>query len=41
VLSSRLGDFNDDLRRLGIDRLRADLIAQLAPGDFSRFALAE
>jgi len=41
VLSSRLGDFNDDLRRLGIDRLRAELIAQLAPGDFSRFALAE
>jgi hypothetical protein len=41
VLSSRLGDFNDDLRRLGIDRLRADVCAQLAPGDFSRFALAE
>ena len=41
VLSSRLGDFNDDLRRLGIDRLRAELRAQLAPGDFHRFALAE
>ena len=41
VLSSRCGDFNDDLRRLGIDRLRADLRAQLAPEDFSRFALAE
>ena len=41
VLSSQCGDFNDDLRRLGIDRLRADLIAQLAPGDFSRFALPE
>ena len=41
VLSSRLGDFNDDLRRLGADRLRAELRAQLAPGDFSRFALAE
>jgi hypothetical protein len=41
VLSSRLGDFNDDLRRFGADRLRADLRAQLAPGDFSRFALAE
>ena len=41
VLSSRLGDFNDDLRRLGIDRLRADLRAQLAPGDFRRFAQAE
>jgi len=37
VLSSRRGDFNDDLRRLGIDRLRADLRAQLAPGDYSRF----
>ena len=41
VLSSRCGDFNDDLRRLGIERLRADLRAQLAPGDFRRFALAE
>jgi Toprim domain len=41
VLSSRLGDFNDDLRRLGIDRLRADLRAQLAPEDFSQFAFAE
>ena len=41
VLSSQCGDFNDDLRRLGIDRLRADLRAQLAPGDFSRFALDE
>ena len=41
VLSSRLGDINDDLRRLGIDRLRADLRAQLAPEDFSRFAFAE
>ena len=41
VLSSRCGDFNDDLRRLGIDRLRADLRTQLAPEDCSRFALAE
>jgi hypothetical protein len=41
VLSSRLGDFNDDLRRLGLDRLRAEVRAQLAPGDFSRFALAD
>jgi hypothetical protein len=41
VLSSRLGDFNDDLRRLGIDRLRAELRAQLAPEDFSRFAPVE
>jgi hypothetical protein len=41
VLSSRLGDFNDDLRRFGIDRLRADLRTQLAPEDFSRFSFAE
>jgi hypothetical protein len=41
VLSSRCGDFNDDLRRLGIDRLRAELRSQLAPGDFSRFARVE
>jgi hypothetical protein len=41
VLSSRCGDFNDDLRRFGIDRLRADLRAQLAPGDCSRFARVE
>jgi hypothetical protein len=41
VLSSRLGDFNDDLRRLGIDRLRAELRAQLTPGDRSLVALAE
>jgi hypothetical protein len=41
VLSSRLGDFNDDLRRLGMARLRAELRAQLAPGDCSRFELAE
>ena len=41
VLSSRLGDFNDDLRRFGIDALRADLRTQLAPGDFSRFVFAE
>jgi hypothetical protein len=41
VLSSRCGDFNDDLRRFGIDRLRADLRTQLAPEDRSRFALVE
>jgi len=41
VLSSRCGDFNDDLRRFGIDRLRADLRTQLAPEDCSRFALVE
>ena len=41
MLSSRCGDFNDDLRRFGIDRLRADLRTQLAPEDFSRFARVE
>jgi hypothetical protein len=41
VLSSRCGDFNDDLRRLGIDRLRADLRTQLAPEDCTRFARVE
>jgi hypothetical protein len=41
ALSSRCGDFNDDLRRFGIDRLRADLRTQLAPEDFSRFAQVE
>jgi len=41
MLSSRCGDFNDDLRRLGIDRLRADLRTQLAPEDYTRFVLVE
>jgi hypothetical protein len=37
VLSPRLGDFNDDLRQLGLDAMRAVLRAQLAPGDAIRF----
>ncbi|MDE1990305.1 MAG: toprim domain-containing protein [Betaproteobacteria bacterium] len=37
VLSPRLGDFNDDLAKLGITRLRASVRAQLAPGDAIRF----
>lgn len=37
MLDARLGDFNDDLRRLGIDTLRADLRIQLAPEDVVRF----
>src|ERR1700677_326197 len=41
VLSSRCGDFNDDLRPVGVDRLLSELRAQLAPEDYSRFALAE
>jgi hypothetical protein len=36
TLSPRLGDFNEDLRRLGIDHLRAALRVQLAPEDVSR-----
>jgi hypothetical protein len=33
TLSPTLGDFNEDLRRLGIDHLRAALRVQLAPED--------
>ena len=36
VLSPQLGDFNDDLQRLGIDTLRAAVHAQLAPEDTAR-----
>jgi hypothetical protein len=38
-LSPRLGDFNEDLRTLGIDGLRAALRIQLAPQDVIRFTL--
>ncbi len=37
VLSSRLGDFNEDLRSLGSDALRAALRVQIAPDDVARF----
>ncbi|MET3355546.1 UNVERIFIED_ORG: hypothetical protein ABID33_003468 [Xanthobacter viscosus] len=37
VLSPALGDFNEDLRALGIDALRASTRVQLAPQDVSRF----
>ena len=37
TLSPTLGDFNEDLRRLGVDHLRAALRAQLAPEDVPRF----
>jgi hypothetical protein len=37
TLSPRLGDFNDDLRMLGIAELRASLRVQLAPEDAKRF----
>jgi hypothetical protein len=40
VLSPRLGDFNEDLRMLGIDELRAVLRLQLAPQDVIRFMLS-
>ena len=33
----RLGDFNEDLRTLGVDALRAALRIQLAPQDVARF----
>ncbi len=36
-MSPTLGDFNEDLRRRGIDDLRAALRAQLAPEDVARF----
>jgi hypothetical protein len=39
TLSPRLGDFNEDLRALGIDELRAALRIQLAPQDVVRFML--
>jgi hypothetical protein len=37
VLSPTLADFNDDLRQLGIDHLRAALRTLLAPEDVARF----
>ena len=37
VLSPQCGDFNEDLRRLGIDALRATLRVQLIPEDVTRF----
>jgi hypothetical protein len=40
VLSPRLGDFNEDLRKLGIEALRATSRAQMSRRDVSRFAEA-
>jgi hypothetical protein len=37
TLSPRLGDFNEDLRTLGIDALRSALRVQIAPEDVARF----
>ena len=36
-LSPRLGDFNEDLRCLGLDALRAAVRMQIAPEDVTRF----
>jgi len=38
VLHPELGDFNEDLRRLGSDRLTANLRAQLVPEDLTLFS---
>ena len=37
VMSPRLGDFNEDLRLLGIDALRAASRVQIAAQDVARF----
>jgi hypothetical protein len=37
VISPRLGDFNEDLRLLGIDALRAASRVQIAAQDVARF----
>lgn len=37
TLEAELGDFNEDLRRLGRDALAAGVRVQLAPEDVSRF----
>jgi hypothetical protein len=41
VLTPTLKDFNDDLRQLGVDTLRAALREQLRPEDASRFMALE
>jgi hypothetical protein len=40
TLTPALGDFNEDLRQLGVDELRAALRIQLAPEDVPRFLLS-
>lgn len=37
LLSPVLGDFNDDLRSVGVDAMRANVRVQLAPQDVARF----
>ena len=39
ALSPQLGDFNDDLRLLGLDAVRAAVRVQLAPEDVRRFLI--
>jgi len=41
TLTPSLGDFNDDLKRLGIDALAAAIRVQLAPEDVARFWVAQ
>ncbi|MGX5804508.1 DUF7146 domain-containing protein [Bradyrhizobium sp. Arg314] len=41
VLAPRLGDFNEDLRLLGLEALRAILRPQIAPHDVTRFMALE
>jgi hypothetical protein len=36
-LSPRLGDFNEDLRKLSLEELRAAMLVQLLPEDVARF----
>ena len=37
VVSPRLGDFNEDLRLVGLESLRAAARVQIAPHDVARF----
>jgi hypothetical protein len=37
ILSPTLGDFNEDLRLLGLEALRAAIRVQIAPQDVARF----
>ena len=37
IFSPALGDFNEDLRALGIEHLRQQSRTQIAPQDFARF----
>lgn len=39
VLTPQLGDFNEDLRLLGVDAVRATLRVQITPQDVTRFML--